>query len=628
MEKWKKKTVELLTGLAFTERKYPAVIPYVPQKTFAPRCEGRYFHRSSPERHGVSPALIYEMLAALENEPKANIHSLLVLKDGEVIVECSREGYSVNIPHQAYSMSKSLTGIAIGFLVEEGKLSTDTLLTDIFPEYTVKDKKFKTMTVEHLLTMQSGVSFSEAGAVTETEWTRAFFNSKLDFTPGTKFAYNSMNSYILSRIVRRISGLQLTEFLTEHLFAPLGIRNGFWEVSPEGIEKGGWGAYLSVESFAKIGLMMMSDGLFEGEYVLSKDWINRSLATHGKPAKDTGGFNYGYHLWVNDSNDEFLFNGMLGQNVWMCPRNSIVVSMTAENNEMFQNSSALKIIQKYLGGHLYPEGYGNLEISYRTLKQKERDFYKNRSWARAKEKPSLLSYRLGLRHRLPFDVKWDFLLGTYTMAQNNQGILPLFVRIVQNNYSGGIESVSFERLGDELWFISHEGGVDYKIEVGLYEPKETLLDFNGEKYLACAVGEATKGERGEPLYKIELIFPELANTRRLEFTFGSDGQLFLHLSESPDQKIAESIIEALYVTSPKLSFALKLLESRLGDKIISRKLKSMFSPTISGVNKSAKRYYEIMNTENEKADRSLRAAKPVSSIIFKVIREDEEDSKS
>lgn len=623
MEKWKKKALELLTGLAFTERKYPAVIPYTAQKTFCPRCEGRYFHRTSPERQGVSNALVYEMLCALENEEKANLHSILVLKDDEVITECSREGYDVNIPHQAYSMSKTLTGIAIGFLVDEGKLSVDTLLTDIFPEYAVKDKRFKAMTVEHLLTMQSGVSFSEAGAVTETEWTRAFFNSKLDFAPGTRFAYNSMNSYILSRIVRRISGLQLTEFLTEHLFGPLGIRNGFWEVSPEGIEKGGWGAYLSVESFAKIGLMMMSGGSFEGEEILSREWVNRTLTAYGKPNKDTGGFNYGYHLWVSRDNDEFLFNGMLGQNVWMCPRNGIVVSMTAENNEMFQNSSALRIIQKYLGGNLTSSPLEDSEITYRTLKQKEKDFYKDRRWATPKEKPSTLSYRLGLRHRLPFDDKWSFLLGTYTMASNNQGILPLFVRIVQNNYSGGIESISFERVGDELWFTSHEGGTDYKFEVGLYEAKISLLDFNGEKYLISALGEATKGNRGEPLFKIELVFPELANTRKIEFTFGSEGQLFLHLTESPDGKISDSIIEALYVTSPKLSFALKLFESKLGDKIISRKLRSMFSPTISGVNKGASRYYEIMNTENEKADKSLRAAKPVSSIIFRVMREEE-----
>ena len=73
MEKWKKKTVELLTALAFTERKYPAVIPYTAQKTFDPRCEGKYFKRTSHEKRGVSNKLIYDMLSELEREKKANI---------------------------------------------------------------------------------------------------------------------------------------------------------------------------------------------------------------------------------------------------------------------------------------------------------------------------------------------------------------------------------------------------------------------------------------------------------------------------------------------------------------------------------------------------------------------------
>jgi CubicO group peptidase (beta-lactamase class C family) len=112
------------------------------------------------------------------------------------------------------------------------------------------------MTVRHLLTMSSGVGFSEAGSVTEYEWTKAFFDGRLSFAPGDNFAYNSMNSYILAKIVVRRTGLSLTDFINTRIFRPMGITNFFLEKGPEGVEKGGWGVHLSAESWAKLGIMM------------------------------------------------------------------------------------------------------------------------------------------------------------------------------------------------------------------------------------------------------------------------------------------------------------------------------------------------------------------------------------
>ena len=262
-----------------TNKKNPAPIPYAPAKTEVSAPERKYFHRTYPERAGVSSKTVYDMLVALEGHKMANVHNIMVLRGKEVICECSAPGYDVNVRHLSHSMSKSLTGMAIGMLIDDGLLSLDTKIKDIFPEYRYTDRRFGDITIHHLLSMSTGVPFSEAGSVTETEWTKAFFESRLAFAPGTNFAYNSMNSYILARVAVKLAKKSLTEFLRERLFSPLGITNVFWEKSPEGVEKGGWGVYLSAESWAKIGVMILSGGVFDGHRILSEDWVKKSTST-------------------------------------------------------------------------------------------------------------------------------------------------------------------------------------------------------------------------------------------------------------------------------------------------------------------------------------------------------------
>lgn len=624
MEKWKKKALELITGLAFTSKKYPAVIPYKPSKTVISANEHKYFHRSAPEKHGISSDRICRMIDELENEKRVNLHNLLVVKDGVVIAECSHPGYDVNISHLSHSMSKTLTGMAIGFLIDEGRLTVNEKLVNIFPEYTPKDKKFSNITVHHLLNMSSGVAFSELGAVTETQWLKAFFGARVDFQPGKFFAYNSMNSYVLSAIVTKLSGETLTDFLTERLFAPLGIKNGFLETSPEGIEKGGWGVYLSCESWAKIGVMMLGKGKFEGEQVLPEKWAEEMIKTHSISPKKSGEFNYGYHLWVGRNDGEFLFNGMLGQNVWVSTKNNVVVSMNAENSELFQKSAALEIIQKYFSTDIDTDEKDE-GASFAALRKKEKEFYRSRHWIKSREPLKGISYRLGLKTRKPFDRQWDSLLGTYTFANNNQGILPLFVRALQNNYTGGIESFSFERIGEMLYFTSREGGTDYKFEVGLYDFKSTVLDFNGEKYIINAIAEAIEDEDRNPVFKLEFIFPELPNTRRIKITFGEGGKIIVRMDETPNHNLAAPLVEALYVTNPKLAFGVSIIEKRVGDRIIVRKLESVVTPTLIGVNKSSRTYYNIIEEENEKVAESIKTVKPVSSLILKLAKETDKE---
>ncbi len=624
-DRWKLRAAELLFGIAVTGKGNPAVIPYTPAKTDVSAPERRELERTTPEREGVASGRLCKMYREIEAEHHANIHSVLIVRNGKVISECSRAGYGTNIRHLSHSMSKTLTGIAIGMLCDDGKLSEDTKLTALFPEYQTTDKRFGSMTVKHLLTMTSGVPFSEAGSVTEEEWTRAFFASKLSFAPGEMFAYNSMNSYILARTVTRISGKSLLDFLKERLFAPLGIKNVFWEEGPEGTEKGGWGVFLSAESWAKVGMMMGALGTYGGERILSEEWVVKATSTHANTPEPIGDFNYGYQLWVSRENDDFLFNGMLGQNVWVCPKNNIVAVVLSGNNEIFQACPTIEIIKRHLGGEL--DGNGEYSgITLTELREKEKSFCSERAWIKPKSPRRGITYSLGIRRRRPFQKQWGSILGSYSFARNNQSILPFFIRLMQNNYIGGIESFTLERAGAHLFFTSKEGGVDHRFEIGFYGYKETVLDFGGEKYIVRAIGDTVEDENHHIFYKIELIFPEMPNSRKIRITVSDDGRMVVRMTEMPNHKIAESLVEGIYATNPKLAFLVSLLERRLGDKFLNKKLNMLFSPTLVGANTSSPHYRSIIASENKKTEAEAKKSRSVAALIEKISNhEDDSD---
>ena len=413
------------------------------------------------------------------------------------------------------------------------------------------------------------------------------------------------------------------DYLTPRLFAPLGINNIFWEIGPEGVEKGGWGVHLSCESWAKLGVMMLGGGVFEGRRILPKEWVSASTSTEMQSPESAGGYNYGYQLWVHRTESQFLFNGMLGQNVWVCPKNNIVVVANCENNELFQKSAVLEIIESYLGGDILGEMYDASAAA--ALKDKEKHFFESRHWIRPLSPKKGITYRLGLRCAKPFDNAWSGILGNYTITANNHGILPLFIRAMNNNYSGGIECISFEREHESLFLTSKEGGAEYRLEVGFYDFKTTVINFNGERYIVSAMGEAMEDEDRNMVYKIELLFPEMPNSRKMKFTLGEGGKLVLRMTEIPNSKIAEPLVEAIYTTNPKLAFAVSLLERRLGDKFINRKLESLFSPTLVGANTKSDKYYDIVADEKARAEEVSRSTKAISALIMRAAGDVKED---
>ena len=184
-----------------------------------------------PEEVGISSLELNNMLIKMSESKHANLHQITVIKDGKTVIDTAFYPYTEDIRHISHSASKTLIALAIGILVTRGELELDKKLVDIFDsECNIVSKiKIGKITVKHLLTMTSGLVANEIMTVSQKDWLKAALDSSLSFEPGSKFQYNSINTYLLSCIVEKISGKSAFLFLKENLFDILGIENIFWE---------------------------------------------------------------------------------------------------------------------------------------------------------------------------------------------------------------------------------------------------------------------------------------------------------------------------------------------------------------------------------------------------------------
>ena len=612
MENYKKKAINLLVELALCGNKKPAVIPYSPAKTTVSAKETLSLPRRIGGKGGRYADILGDMMQALEDEPRANVHSIMVLKDGEVILDASAPGYSTSVWHLAHSMSKTVTALALGLLYDEKKISLDDPAAAFFDEITPGSDEHAGITVHDLLSMRSGVGFSELGVVTEEKWCEAFFSSKLTGKVGEGFSYNSMNSYILAKIITRVTGTALDELVEKRIFAPLGITNYLWERGPEGDVKGGFGLYLSPESFTKLGMLVMDRGLYSGKRIISEEYISKMCTPVSDAPDSIGGFDYGLHIWVSPNGEELLFNGMLGQSVWIYPKERIVATVSAGNNELFSDSPTLTIIRR----HLKPENTDNSipRAALKRLKYKTEHFYKSRRTVFPKAPEQGILAFLGFRERYPFDESFTPLLGTYATRNNNASILPAFVSVMQNNYSGGIESFEFKRSGQSLILTSVEGGVPYNVQIGFYGYAESVLDFSGEKYKVLAMAEHITDEERMPVYKIELIFPELPNTRTLKVNVTEEG-ILINMSENPNERVAEKFFESMSAEG-KAGFITGFIEKKMGEGFIKNKMHAIFNPSLPAIDVRNAGFRERLDADNAAiAEANEKSSKLIKTLV-------------
>lgn len=487
----------------------PAFVPVPVEQPF-PRCK--------PEKKGVRSEMLYSFIDELRSDKTLDMHQVTVIKDGAVILEAPFGAYRTDIWHITHSMCKSLTGLAVGMLIDDGKLTLDTKVIKILDKHTnlMSQVLQKGMTVRHLLTMTSGVAFGETGSVTETEWAKAFFESAMLSAPGDSFNYNSMNSYILSVIVQEISGQSLFDFLNERLFTPLGIKNIFWEKSPEGTAKGGWGLYILPEDIAKVGQLLLDKGVWKGKRILSEEWVREATSPKVITQESFGDYNYGYHIWVGRGSTRFLFNGMFGQNVLCFPDTGIIIASNAGNNELFQQSGFFRVVHKYFGSEYKPgKTLPPDKRAYRKLKKLVSSLSKNNLPYMERIRIALLTSRMkkkldGEKYRITSPNSVSF------------GLLPEMAQILQNNYSGGLEGFSFSIENKKFLVKIKESDAEYIFPVGLSAPEYTDITMHGEPYKVGVTGMFSTDENLLPVLKLRFSFVETSNSRFINIHFDGD----------------------------------------------------------------------------------------------------------
>jgi CubicO group peptidase (beta-lactamase class C family) len=166
----------------------------------------------------------------------------------------------------------------------------------------------------------------------DDNWARAILSIPVEYAPGTRFVYNTGATYLLSAILQKLTGQRLLDYLTPRIFAPLGIVGATWEQCPRGIDTGGFGLAVITEDVAKIGQLLLRRGEWDGERLITGEWIDEATAariSNGDPRPgDDWVQGYGYQFW-RCQHGAYRGDGAFGQFCLVMPEQDAVLVITA-----------------------------------------------------------------------------------------------------------------------------------------------------------------------------------------------------------------------------------------------------------------------------------------------------------
>ena len=577
--------IEMVTNMILGKTGGISKVDFVPQKIRCPEPQsivyenpGQTFPRNTPESQGIHSEHLRNLVEELAYSPDTDMHHFMVLRHGNVICETDFAPYRKGIWHITHSMCKSITGMAAGLLIDEGKLDLSENIYKIFYDKgSTWAKIFRPeVTVENLMTMTSGVTFNESGIVSGNDWLESYLNAPVSEKPGTKFQYNSLNSYVLSAIITERTGMPMDEYLKPRLFDPLGITDYLWEKCPRGITKGGWGLFMHTEDMAKLGQLYLNKGKWNGKQIIPESWAEASVTK--KVDSIEGTYGYGYQLWMEERPGSFEYNGMLGQNVLIYPDVDMVIVTNAGNEELFQDNVMLNIIRKYFPVDWMPKetlpenpiAYAKLqELTERLAgKRLKNDQYYNSALIIRKGgwKKNSSKYRVRERQteiekaqNQQIHLLTDLLDGTcYEMEQASVGLFPLVMQVMHNNMTDGISKINFykkrtKELQQTLILCFQEGEESIELEMGWNQYIENKLSIHGETYLVAVKGELSSDVDDNPVLKVEIVYLEEAMRRKLYVTFVKD--------TSASKLITPEYIEIKWYESPGKALIMEGMES-------------------------------------------------------------------
>jgi hypothetical protein len=261
----------------------------------------------------------------------------MVIRNGNIVAEAYAPPFEMDMKHNLYSASKSVTSALIGIMLQEGYLdSLDTPMLGFFPDRVVQnvDANKEAITIRHLLTMSPGFACDDLATgdlyinelMVSEDWLQYALDMPMAAAPGTEFHYCNPNTYILSAIITEKTGMSALDYAAEKLFAPLGISDYAWTNSPQGISHGFGDLQLTPRDLAKFGYLYLREGVWDGIQIIPADFVKESMnAQINTPWQDTA---YSYQWWVNTSINTATAIGWGGQYLQLEPNHDRIALVT------------------------------------------------------------------------------------------------------------------------------------------------------------------------------------------------------------------------------------------------------------------------------------------------------------
>lgn len=281
------------------------------------------------------------LIEALNND-NPGVESIALWKDGEMK---RIHRYTPKKPRLIYSHTKSFVATAVGIAIDEGKLTLDTKIIDLFPEYLpyITDERVKDIKLSHLLTMSSG--FGSALLMSSNrrrdegypDYVGFMLKREMKYAPGEKFVYSNADTHLCGCMVQRATGTTLLKYAHDKIFAPLDMGFPAWETDPDGVAFGGSGLYLDITDMMKLGILYLNKGVWNGERVVSEKWVelasSKQILTGHEAIWNS---EYGFQFWlIGQQEGAYRADGAFGQFSIVLPKeNAVIASQCCEENDV------------------------------------------------------------------------------------------------------------------------------------------------------------------------------------------------------------------------------------------------------------------------------------------------------
>ncbi len=295
---------------------------------------------STAEEQGLDSVRLQEMMNYIDENNLA-IQGIVVVRNGYVVLEeYPGTVYNENNTHLLYSVTKSFTSALVGIAIDQGFIDNVSVpMLSFFPDYEITnvDERRERITIEDLLTMRSGMFWDENShpyssplngiyQINSGDGVEFMLNSDMVAEPGTLWHYNTGGSHLLSAIVQVATGMTTLEFAEEYLFEPLGISPVDWYRDMAGWYKGGYDLRMTPRDMAKFGYLFLNNGTWDGDQIVSEEWVRTSTSTITEVDDFTG---YGYQWWTTPELGMYSARGLYGQYIFVIPEYDIVVAFTS-----------------------------------------------------------------------------------------------------------------------------------------------------------------------------------------------------------------------------------------------------------------------------------------------------------